>query len=77
MPPLFALHDAIFAENCKGIVENKGGRLKREAVVLPLVDPVLFIVPFKPHRYTKCITHAGISSFHTEAGPIDWTDSGE
>jgi hypothetical protein len=24
--------------------------------VLPLVDPVLFVVPLKPHRYTKCIT---------------------
>jgi hypothetical protein len=24
--------------------------------VLPLVDPVLFIIPLKPHRYTKCIT---------------------
>jgi hypothetical protein len=35
---------------------NKGGRFEREAVVLPLVDPVLFIVPLKPHRYTKCIT---------------------
>ena len=22
----------------------------------PLVDPVLFIVPLKTHRYTKCIT---------------------
>jgi hypothetical protein len=24
--------------------------------VLLLVDPVLFTVPFEPHRYTKCIT---------------------
>ena len=45
-----------FSENCKRIVENKGVRFKREAVVPPLVDPVLFIVPLKPHRYTKCIT---------------------
>jgi hypothetical protein len=31
-----------------GIVENKGGRFECEAVVLPLVDAVLFIVPLKP-----------------------------
>ncbi len=56
VPPLFALCDAVFSENCKGIVKNKRSRLKRQTVVLPLVDPVLFIVPFEPHRYTKCIT---------------------
>ena len=44
MPPLFALNNAVFSEKCKRIVENKGGRFKREAAVLPLVDPVLFIV---------------------------------
>ena len=49
MPPLLALHNAVFSEKCKRIVENKGGRFEREAVVLPLVDPVLFIVPLKPH----------------------------
>ena len=47
MPPLFALNDAVFSEKCKRIVENKGGRFEREAVVLPLVDPVLFIVVLK------------------------------
>jgi hypothetical protein len=56
MPPPFALDDAVFAERCIRIVEDKGGRFEREAVVLPLVDPVFFIVPLKPHRYTKCIT---------------------
>ncbi len=60
VPPLFAFCDAIFSENCKGIVKNKRSRLKRQAVVLALVDPVLFIVSFKPHRYTKCITHRRI-----------------
>jgi hypothetical protein len=52
-----------FSEKCKRIVENKGGRFEREAAVLLLVDPVLFIVLvsdrgslLKPHRYTKCIT---------------------
>jgi hypothetical protein len=57
VPPLFALCDPVFSETCEGIVKNKRSRLKRQTVVLPLVDPVLFIVPFKPHRYTKCITH--------------------
>jgi hypothetical protein len=56
MPPLFTLNNAVLAEKCKRIVENKGGRFEREAAVLPLVDPVLFVVPLKPHRYTKCIT---------------------
>ncbi len=56
MPPLFAVDNAVFSENCKRSMVNKGGRFEREAVVLPLVDPVLFIVPLKPHRYTKCIT---------------------
>lgn len=56
MPPLFALNNAVLAENYKRIVENKSGRFEREAIVLPPIDPVLFIVPLKPHRYTKCIT---------------------
>ena len=56
MPPLLAPNDTVFSEKRKRIVEDKGGRFEREAVVLPLVDPVLFIVPLKPHRYTKCIT---------------------
>ena len=56
MPPLFALNNSVPAEDCKRIVENKGRRFEREAFVLPLVDPVLFIVPLEPHRYTKCIT---------------------
>ncbi len=56
VPPPFACHDPVVAENCVGIVENKRGGLEREAVVLLLVDPVLFTVPFEPHRYTKCIT---------------------
>ena len=57
MPPLFPLRDAVPPENCEGIVKNQCSRLKRQAVVLLLVDPVLLIVPFEPHRYTKCITH--------------------
>ena len=56
MPPLFALNNAVFSEKCKRIVENKGGRFERQAAVLSLVDPVLFIVPLEPHCYTKCIT---------------------
>jgi hypothetical protein len=56
MPPLFALRGAVFSENYKGIVKNKRSRLECQAVVFPLVDPVLFIGPLKPHRYTKCIT---------------------
>jgi len=73
VPPLFALCDAVFSENGKGIVKNKRSRLKRQAVVLPLVDPVLFIVPFKPHRYTKCITHEADDLFvpHESRRPID------
>jgi hypothetical protein len=56
IPPLFALNNAALAENSEWIVENKGGRFECEATVLPPVDPVLFIVPLKMHRYTKCIT---------------------
>jgi len=41
VPPLFASHDAILAEDCVGIVENKRRSFKRDAVVLQLVDPVL------------------------------------
>src|ERR1035437_3182508 len=47
---------AVLAEDCMGIVEHKGRALETEAVVFLFVDPVLFGVPFKPHRYTQCIT---------------------
>src|SRR5271157_1342162 len=56
VPPLVAIHDAILVEDYVGIVENQRRALKRDATVLPLVDPVLFAVPLKPHRYTICIT---------------------
>src|SRR5271165_2381918 len=59
MPPLFARNNTVLTENGKRIIKSKCSRFEREAVVLPLVDPVLFIVPLKPHRYTKCITHRG------------------
>jgi hypothetical protein len=49
-------------------VKNTRSRLKRQAVVLAPVDPVLFIVPFKPHRYTKCITHNG--ELRSDSGPF-------
>ena len=42
MPPPFAFNNAVLAENYKRIVENKGGRFEREAIVPSLVDPVLF-----------------------------------
>ena len=62
VPPLFALCDAIFSENCKGIVKDKRSRLKRQAVVLALVDPILFIVPFKSHSLYKMYnTHGGLT----------------
>ena len=56
MPSLFALNNAVFSEKCKRIVENQGGRFKTRGRRASAVDPVLFIVPLKPHRYTKCIT---------------------
>ena len=58
VPPLFARHDAVLAKNCVRIVENERGGVEREAVVLLLVDPALFTIPLKPHRYTKCITQS-------------------
>jgi hypothetical protein len=63
MPSLFALCNALFPENGKGIVKNKRSRPERQAIVLPLIDPVLFIVPFEPHRYTKCITYKAMDYF--------------
>ena len=51
-----AIHDAILAEDYVGIIENQRSTLERDATVLPLVDPVLFAVPLKSHRYTVCIT---------------------
>jgi hypothetical protein len=47
VPPLFACHDAVLAENRVGIVENKRGGLEREAVVLLPVDPVLLTGPIR------------------------------
>jgi hypothetical protein len=55
VPSLLAVDDSIFAERCMGIVEDQGGGLKRDTVLL-LVDPVLLGIPFKSHRYTNCIT---------------------
>ena len=52
VPPLFAGHYAVLAEDCMGIVEHKGRALETKAVVFLFVDPVLFGVPLKPHRYT-------------------------
>src|SRR5664279_4221928 len=51
VPPLFAIHDAILAEDYFGIVENQRRTLKRDATVLLLVGSVLFAVPLKSHRY--------------------------
>jgi hypothetical protein len=53
MPPLFAFNHAVLAEDCQRIVENTGGRFEREPVVLPPVDPVLFLVPPKPASLYK------------------------
>src|ERR1035441_1514216 len=47
-----AIHDAILAEDYVGIIENQRSTLERDATALPLVDPVLFAVPLKSHRYT-------------------------
>jgi len=55
VPALLAIDDSIFAERYVGIVEDQRGGLKSDAV-LPLVDRVLSVVPFKSHRYTNCIT---------------------
>jgi hypothetical protein len=50
VPPLFASHEAILAENRAGVIENERGSLEGDADALPLVDPVLFAVPRKSHR---------------------------
>ena len=47
MPTLFTVRDAIVSEHCKGIVKNKRSRLKRQAMVLALVDPVVFVGPIQ------------------------------
>ena len=66
-PPLFALNNAVFSEKCKRIVESKGGRFERQALCFRWLIPFFFIVPLKPHRYTKCITRrmwrTGLASF--------------
>src|ERR1035441_3142093 len=56
VPLLFASYDAILAEDYARIIENECLTLESDSTVLLLVDPVLFTVPFKSHRYTKCIT---------------------
>lgn len=62
MPPLFALCDAIVSENCKGIVKDKRSRLKRQVVVLALVDPVLFHRPIQTASlYTMYNTQSGLT----------------
>jgi hypothetical protein len=58
VPPLLAGFDAILAEHCVGIIENKCRGLERDTAVFQLVDPVLFAVPLEPLRYTKRITFA-------------------
>jgi len=73
VPPLFARHDAVLAEHCMRIVEHTGRALETEAVVFLFVDPVLFGVPFKPHRYTKCITvNVEKSNAHVVEPPDRW-----
>src|SRR5260221_13095555 len=47
VPPLFATHDAILAEDYVGIVKNECRTLERDATVIQLVDPVLLAVPFE------------------------------
>ena len=59
VPTLFAFCDAIFSENCKEIVKNKRSRLKRQAIVLGLVDPVLLIVPFQTASLYKMYKTVG------------------
>src|SRR5207247_1532153 len=54
---LFTVDDPILAEHYIGIIEYARGTLERYAVLL-LVDLVLLVIPFKSHRYTKCITPA-------------------
>src|SRR5580692_768015 len=41
------------------IHENERRTLESDAIVLLLIEAVLFSVPFKPHRYTNCITYRG------------------
>jgi hypothetical protein len=57
VPTLLTSHDPVLAEDYIGIVKNKCRALECEAVVFLLVRPILFNIPFEPHRYTKCITH--------------------
>ena len=70
VPPLFATHDAVLAEDYMGIVKNVCRTLERDATVIQLVDPVLFAVPFKSHRYTKCITLTGGSQRSSPASIV-------
>jgi hypothetical protein len=42
VPPLFATHDAVLAEDYMGIVKNVCRTLERDATVIQLVDPVSF-----------------------------------
>ena len=55
MPTLFALLDAIFNEQQKGVVEDLYGRLESDAVLLA-IGAALLLVPLLPHRYTYRIT---------------------
>ena len=59
VPTLFAIHDTICADDYARIIENKRCSFERDASVLFLVDPIFRTVPFKPHRYTLCITYVG------------------
>jgi len=48
VPPLFARHDAILAEDCLGIVENECSGLECYATVLKLVNPVVAVHQIAP-----------------------------
>jgi len=64
VPPLFACDDSVLAEDGSRIVEYQRRAFEGDAIVFPLVAPVLLAVLFKPHRYTKGITLAGIWHLH-------------
>jgi hypothetical protein len=56
VPPLFAIHNAILAEDNVGIVKDQCRALERDATVSLLVDAVFSAVPLESHRYTIRIT---------------------
>jgi hypothetical protein len=52
VPPRFARFsvDAVWDDEATLIGKHARGELKSDAAVLPLVQPVLPLVPFEPHR---------------------------